>query len=36
MLCLTFPKRVEENNENGNPAADENAQEELINKSKKT
>ncbi|XVF09137.1 hypothetical protein REPUB_Repub07fG0065400 [Reevesia pubescens] len=30
MLHLTLPKRVEENNENGNPAAEENAQEELI------
>ncbi|XVF11982.1 hypothetical protein REPUB_Repub08aG0075700 [Reevesia pubescens] len=31
ILCLTFPKRVEEKNENGNLTADENAQEELIN-----
>ncbi|XP_022715703.1 15.4 kDa class V heat shock protein-like [Durio zibethinus] len=31
ILCLTFPKRVEENNENDNPATEENAQEELIN-----
>ncbi|XP_022737323.1 uncharacterized protein LOC111290271 [Durio zibethinus] len=30
MLCLTFPKRVEEKNENGNPAAEKNAQEELM------
>ncbi|XVE57000.1 hypothetical protein DITRI_Ditri04bG0056400 [Diplodiscus trichospermus] len=30
MLCLTFPKRVEENNENGNPDAEEKAREKPI------
>ncbi|XWS51088.1 hypothetical protein CRYUN_Cryun12cG0146100 [Craigia yunnanensis] len=31
MFCLTIPKRTEENDENANVAAEENAQEELIN-----
>ncbi|XWS48067.1 hypothetical protein CRYUN_Cryun13aG0040600 [Craigia yunnanensis] len=35
-LCINFQKRVEENNENGKAAAEENAQEELINDENQT